>query len=32
MIRKHSKVRAGQFAMDLAVEQEYLSSADLTAI
>jgi uncharacterized surface protein with fasciclin (FAS1) repeats len=32
MVRKHSKVRAGQFAMDLAVEQENLSRPDLTAI
>ena len=31
-IRKHSKVRAGQFAKDLAMEQEYLSRPDLTAI
>jgi uncharacterized surface protein with fasciclin (FAS1) repeats len=31
-IRKHSKVRAGQFARDLALEQEYLSHPDLTAI
>jgi uncharacterized surface protein with fasciclin (FAS1) repeats len=31
-IRKHSKVRAGQFAMDLGMEHEYLSRPDLTMI
>ena len=31
-IRKHSKVRAGQFAIELGVEHEYLSRPDLTMI